>query len=174
MWRKLVQGTYRRKHYQAKPLGEVYDHNIDGKHAFFLGALAQVWTGIEDSLDAWIEMIHANGGAEKIQSALPPNLDRELDYLSEALKVGLVKAEDAAETGRLIQEIHRIKTFRHNLVHGVIIDIDATGRLVCEHSKVRGSARVRSRTTYTRAQRLRHYERTYNLASDLRLFLFGH
>jgi hypothetical protein len=56
----------------------------------FLGSLAAEWSDIERFLDLWIEAVHSIGGAQQIQIALPPNLDRELDYLSTALKLGLL------------------------------------------------------------------------------------
>lgn len=144
--------------------------NPEQQHVFFLGALALLWAEIERLLDLWVEEIHEAGGAEQIQALLPPNLDREIDYLKKALKVGLIDPEQAAEASKLLRAIHRAKGFRHDLIHSVT-EVEK-GRIVCDNWRVRGAARMRLKTPYTVAQRLRHYERTYQLTHDLRAFLF--
>lgn len=171
MWRKLAQSTFRRKSLQDSS-NDPYLASDTQRHVFFLGALAHVWSEIEDLLDVWVEMVHSAGGASLIQADLPPSLDRELDYLSEAIREGLIAESVADNAKELIQQIHRIKGFRHTLIHGRMIEAK-DGKVIVDHSRARGSARIRARVTFSRPQMVRHYERAYSLMKDLDLFLFG-
>ena len=140
---------------------------------FFIGALANLWTGIEELIDLWVEDIHERGGDKLIQSRLPPNLDRELDYLTAALKVGLVYERNRDEAARIIERLHQIKGFRHTLIHGAIVDVAEGMKVIVDHSRVRGSRRVRARVTFAHAQLIRHYESAFHLEADLRKLLTG-
>jgi hypothetical protein len=173
MWRKLVQSTYRRKSLERDPNAPFLPLG-NQRIVFFLGALAQVWGGIEEALDSWVETIHENGGAEQIQSNLPPNLDRELDYLTDALKIGLMAADIRSQAAELIQQTHQIKGFRHTFIHGLLLDVSDDGkRVVIEHSRVRGAKRIRITVTFAAAQLMRHYAKASRLRADLRFFIFG-
>lgn len=172
MWRKLVQSTYRRNSWRP-PDDEPYLPRRFDRAVFFIGAYANLWTGIEDHLDVWVEEIHERGGDNLIQSQLPPNLDRELDYLSEAIKIGLVPKSDRDEAAALIQRLHQIKGLRHTVIHGSLIDVQEGMRVVLEHARVRGAKRVRARVTLAHAQMIRHYNKAYSLLRDLSLFLTG-
>ena len=172
MWRKLVQSTYRRKSRFYRYLEEDMvgvTLQPEQQWAMFVGALALEWTHIRELLDIWVEAIHKHGGAERIQAHLPANLDRALDYLSEALKCGLVSEKMREDGKRLISEIHHLKNFRHNLIHGRT-KVER-GRVICENRRARGAALLAITTTYTVAQQFRHYDRTRKLVGDLRDFL---
>ena len=146
------------------------DRPMDG-HVRLLGGLARFWGAIDGNLDAWIEDIHSNGGAAKIQSHLPASLDRKLLYLKTALGDGLMLSEHHDEAARLITEINRLKMFRHTLIHGFIVEVRDDGRTIVDHSRVRGATLIRSRSTYTWTQMMRHYARTDQLQRDLWRFL---
>lgn len=169
MWRKIMQSTYRRK--SQRTVLQAAERAPIQRYGDILGVLARMWSGIEGNLDVWVEVIHENGGAQKIQPQLPPNLDRELDYLKAAIKSGFVPNEDVDEARRLVQEIHSVKMFRHTLIHGYLVEISDDGRVLVEHSQVRGAARIRRRSTYSLTQQMRHLERTHKLESDLWTFL---
>jgi hypothetical protein len=79
----------------------------------------------------------------------------------------LVSDGQKVEGARIIQEIHCLKNFRHTLVHGVVAEIDDSGRIVVDLWRVRGAARLRSRTVYTLTQLMRHYSRTLKVLEDL-------
>lgn len=172
MWRKLVQSTYRRKSRDGQPSRSTPDDRLLA-HRGFVGDLAFYWSVIENNLDAWIEHIHQYGGAKKIQILLPSTLDRELDYLKAALKKGFVPVEHAESARDILQEIHRLKIFRHTHIHGVVDEFREDGRVVVKHSRVRGSVMVRSVSTYSLAQLARQRQRTYNLMIDLNRLLFS-
>lgn len=143
------------------------------RFAQLLGTLANMWSDIEHNLDDWVELVHAVGGAVKIQTHLPANLERELDYLKAAIKCGLVPATTTKEARRLVQETHALKSFRHTLIHGVLIELDEAERIVIDFWRVRGAARTRIRTPYTRVQLMRYLDRTRKLQLDLRTFVDG-
>lgn len=165
MWRKIVQSTYRRNSERRRREAHKW-------HLYFQGTLANAWAWIEEYLDLWVEHIHKNGGSAIIQAHLPASLGRRLDYLSTALREGLIWEGGDEEGARLIREIHSLKTFRHTFLHGRAI-VDEHGRTIIDHSRVRGGRRIEFRTPYTKAQMYRHYKRTYDLEADLRAFLFG-
>ena len=175
MWRKIVQSTYRRKSLQRElAADEPHLPTGDQRVMFFIGSLAHIWGSIEALLDDWVEDIHGRGGAELIQAQLPPNLDRELDYLTSALKMELVPQTHREEAAALILRLHRIKGFRHTLIHGSLVEVlDGGKRVIVDHSRVRGSRRIRTRVTFMRPQMLRHYERALALLRDLSIFLTG-
>lgn len=173
MWRKLVQFTYQRKSRRPAP-DRPYLPGGNDVAVYFVGALAQVWGEIEGNLDLWVEGIHQRGGEHLIQAHLPSNLDRELDYLSAALKAGLIPVDQREQAARLIERIHEIKGFRHTLIHGSLVEaLDDGDRFVFEHSRVRGASRVRSRTCFKTAQMTRHYSKAFQLLRELNLFLTG-
>jgi hypothetical protein len=141
------------------------------RFAQFLGTLANMWADIERELDYWVELVHAAGGSREIQSYLPANLDRELDYLKAAVKRGLVPTSGREEAARIIQEVHSLKNFRHALIHGVLLEIDDREGVVVEFWRVRGAVRTRIRTPYSRVQLFRHLDRTRALQLDLNAFV---
>lgn len=106
-----------------------------------VGALVTLWAYIENSIDAWVEVVHRTGGAEDIQPFLPPNLDRELDYLKEAWKTTPIDGGMKEEGRNLLVEIHRLKNFRHDLVHG-IADHNDPNTLLIHMWRVKGADRV--------------------------------
>jgi hypothetical protein len=173
MWRKLVQTTYRRKSLQ-RTAPETFLASRDEKVIFFLGALAQTWGCIETLIDEWVEDIHSRGGDKLIQTQLPPNLDRELDYLAEALRLGLVPQAARDEAAAIVQRLHQIKGFRHTFIHGRLIEVQEGMRVIVEHSRIRRGKRVRALVTFAHAQMLRHYAKAFRLESDLRAFLSEH
>jgi hypothetical protein len=143
----------------------------DDRAVFFIGALAHLWGGIETLVDEWVEGIHERGGDKLIQTHLPPNLDRELDYLKEAVKLGLVPQKDRDRAAALIQRLHQIKGFRHTFIHGRLVEVREGMRVTVEHSRVRGGRRIRTLVTFAQAQMLRHYQKACDLEDDLRNFL---
>ena len=169
MWRKIVQNTYRR--YSRLRVLEALANNREMRFAQFLGTLANMWASIERDLDDWVTLVHHAGGAEKIQTFLPTNLDRELDYLKAALKCGLVPVTTRDEARRIVRELHALKNFRHTLIHGVLIEIDESDRVVVDFWRVLGAARTRIRTPYTKAQLSRHLRRTRTLQLDIKAFV---
>jgi len=168
MSRDLNRSRVRRRHpadnFAPAELTDPFDRAI-----FFLGALTQVWTILEGLIDRWVDDIHRNGGT-RIQETLPASLDRALDYLTAALRIGLVSPDRAAEAERLISELHSTKNFRHDFVHG-LGDFSAP-KFAVELSKVRGGSRITMRSTYSPDQRRRHYKRTLQLAHDLAAFVY--
>jgi hypothetical protein len=122
-------------------------------------------------LDSCVDHLHKHGGAKEIQAHLPASLDRKLDYLSRALKVGLVDPSDREGLANIVADCHRLKTFRHILVHGQPIEFGEEGRVIVEHCRVRAAARVLSRTVYSQAQMRRHYQNTRKLMLDFASFL---
>lgn len=139
----------------------------------FAGVMASLWADIEEMFDLYIEHIHDHGGAKWVQSHLPGNLDRKLDYLTKARKIGLVYAGHTDELGRLVGEAHRLKMFRHIMIHGQPVEFGEEGRLIIDHWRVRAAARIQSRTTYSHAQVLRHLDQTIKLKNDLLSFVSG-
>lgn len=121
-------------------------------------------------LDYCVEHVHKQGGAEQIQSHLPASLDRKLDYLSEAIKVGLVHSSDVDGLTTIITECHRLKMFRHILVHGRAAQVAEDGRVIIDHYRIRAATRVLNRTVYSQAQMRRHYRNTHKLMVDFDAF----
>ena len=108
-----------------------------------VGSIVIQWSYIERLLDILVETIHQNGG-NAIQDDLPPTLDRELDYLKKALKRGLVPQHMTAETERLQAELHNLKDFRHNLVHG-IVKLNDPKVMMADNLRVRGRPASKSK-----------------------------
>ena len=128
------------------------------------------WAYAERTIDLWVEVIHAAGGGENIQSFLPPSLDRELDYIGLSWPWLALPAE-IEKTGRdLVARVHGLKTFRHNLVHGTT-DMNSPGVVVSTLWKVKGAVREEIKTPYTSDQTLKNVTLLVALVSDLDTFL---
>jgi hypothetical protein len=112
-----------------------------------IGALIVSWAYLENAIDAWVTLIHETGGAEDIQANLPASLDRELDYLKAAWKTTEVSEPLKEEGLRLMAEIHRLKSFRHDLVHG-LADLNNMSAFVISLWKVKGAERIELKTPY--------------------------
>ena len=106
-----------------------------------IGGIVVSWAYVEHNIDAWVEVIHLTGGNRRIQAHLPASLDRELDYIKAAWKTEATTKTLKAEGQRLLAEIHRLKTFRHNLVHG-IANLNDPEALIFHLWKVKGAERV--------------------------------
>lgn len=116
-----------------------------------IGGLVVLWAHVENAIDAWVEVIHRTGGAEEIQTHLPPSLDREMDYLKTAWKTTKVSQSLKDEGLELMAEIHRLKRFRHDLVHG-LADLNAPEALVVTLWKTKGPERIEIQTPYSMDQ----------------------
>ena len=98
------------------------------------------WTYAERTIDLWVEVIHAAGGDENIQSFLPPSLDCELDYIGLSWRWLGLPAEGERAGRDIVARVHGLKTFRHNLVHGTT-DMNSPGVVVSTLWKVKGAVR---------------------------------
>ena len=114
-----------------------------------IGGLIVTWAYMENAIDGWVEVIHITGGAQEIQENLPPSLDRELDYIKKAWKTTKVSSGLKIEGEKILAEIHRLKDFRHKLVHG-LADINSMEDTFAIHLwKVRGAERAEIKMMYT-------------------------
>jgi len=142
-------------------------------HASFLtmvGALVITWAHIERAVDVLVQYIHDHGGTA-IQNDLPPTLDRELDYLKEALQRRLLPHPIADEVASLMERIHQLKDFRHNLVHG-IVDLDDPKRIIADNRRVKGSSRVATKTPYSPERVVKNVQAGIQLRRDLTALIF--
>lgn len=135
-----------------------------------IGSLVVLWAYLESSIDAWVEVIHKTGGRKSIQEQLPASLDRELDYIKAAWRITRVSPPLKAKGSILLAEIHRLKTFRHNLVHG-LASLNQPDALAFHLWKVKGNERSEIKTPYTIDQILANSSSIIKLNQDLESFV---
>jgi hypothetical protein len=135
-----------------------------------VGSIVVLWAYLENVIDAWVEIIHHTGGAEKIQTHLPASLDRELDYIKAAWRTTPIDPTLRDEGRRLLAEIHRLKTFRHNLVHG-LADLNAPDGIAFHLWTVKGADRTEIKTPYSTEKMLRNSVDVVTLKQDLEAFV---
>lgn len=94
-----------------------------------LGALTLAWSKLEARLDHVNELAFLNGAKDVVDRQIPRALDRKLDFLGRSHRKLEWLVPLAAEAERIVTMVRKLRSDRHQLVHGTVDDLHAQDAL---------------------------------------------
>lgn len=91
-----------------------------------IGMGAVSWAHVEIGLDYFNELALEKGGPAAATKMLPRSLDAKIDLFKEAHGWPAFEAF-AVEGAAIVKELHRLKTQRHDIIHGIAVETMRNG-----------------------------------------------
>lgn len=123
---ELIRQTLSELEALRNTTNELFDAWEKNRHFMLVGRIAMRWTGLEVNLDFWCLYIQDCAGGSVLQKNLPSSLRGKVQYFRKAYATLPPLIPFAAEATPLIDEIEALKTKRHDLIHGFVVDSNET------------------------------------------------